>query len=96
MRTRVYDKESGKWIIVGSTEATDIGIIDIEENFESDNVEGALRELSNKIGDYNNESVADLQAQVNTHTEQIGTLREEVDWLKEDGGGGSGSLPSIK
>ena len=96
MRTRVYDKESGKWIIVGSTEATDIGIIDIEENFESDNVEGALRELSNKIGDYNNESVADLQAQVNTHTEQIGTLREEVDWLKEHGGGGGSSLPSIK
>ena len=46
-----FNPETGEWEIYGSTEAKDINLIDVENNFSNKNVEGALREISNKLSE---------------------------------------------
>ena len=88
---RKYNPETGKWEVYGSTEAKDINLMDVGDNFSDKNVEGALREISDKI----NETLANLDAQKNTLIEHS----SEIEWLKEHGGGGGGgngaSAPTI-
>lgn len=89
---RKYNPETGKWEIYGSSEATDINLIDVGDNFEDKNVEGALREISDKL----NETLANLDAHKNTLIEHS----SDIEWLKEHGGGGGGgnggaSAPTI-
>ena len=48
---RKYNPETGKWEVYGSTEAKDINLIDVGDNFEDKNVEGALREISTKLNE---------------------------------------------
>ena len=49
-RIKVKNK-NGEWVEL-STEAINTRIMDVEGNFESDNVEGALRELAEKQPDF--------------------------------------------
>jgi surface protein len=88
---RKFNPETGQWEVYGSTEAKDINLIDVGDNFEDKNVEGALREISDKL----NETLANLDAQKNTLIEHS----SDIEWLKENGGGGGGtggvSAPTI-
>ena len=88
---RKFNPETGQWEIYGSTEAKDINLIDVGDNFDDKNVEGALREISDKL----NETLANLDAQKNTLIEHS----SDIEWLKENGGGGGGtggvSAPTI-
>ena len=70
---------NNNWII--DQNAIETSILDIEGHFESNNVEGALRELAE--GQINNEEIASL-------TERMDTAEEDIAWLKENGGGGGG------
>lgn len=94
---RKYNPETGKWEVYGSTEAKDINLIDVGNNFENKNVEGALREISDKL----NETLANLDAQRDVIQQHSSTLTEhasDIEWLKENGGGGGGtgsSAPTI-
>ena len=74
--------ETGKWEIYGSTDAKDINLIDIGDNFSDKNVEGALREISAKLA----ETVADINAQKGAIIQHS----SDIAWLKENGGGGGG------
>ena len=80
---RKYNPETGQWEVYGSTEAKDINLIDVGDNFSDKNVEGALREISDKL----NETLANLDAQKNTLVEHS----SDIEWLKENGGGGGGT-----
>lgn len=81
---------TGEWEVYGSTEAKDINLIDVGDNFSDKNVEGALREMSDKLS----ETLAGLNAHKSTLTKHS----SEIAWLKEHGGGGGGtgvSAPTI-
>ena len=77
-----FNPETKKWEIYGSTEARDIKLIDVGNNFETKDVESALREMSEKL----NESIAYIEAHSQTLTEHTG----DIEWLMQNGGGGSG------
>ena len=77
-----FNPETGQWEIFGSTEASDINIMDVNDNFSDKNVEAALRELSTKL----NETIADVTAQKGA----IVKHSSDIAWLKENGGGGGG------
>ena len=77
-----FNPETNRWEIYGSTDAKDIKLIDIGNNFETKNVESALREMSEKL----NESIAYIEAHSQTLTEHT----ENIEWLIINGGGGSG------
>lgn len=99
--------EKGEWVI--DQKAIQTSIIDAEGNFESDHVEGALRELSDRIKQ--GEGMEELEIKINAVSDKVGSvssqvdtlnlkvnvLEEDVEWLKENGGGGgTGSvLPTI-
>ena len=84
-----FNPETGQWEIFGSTEASDINIMDVNDNFSDKNVEAALRELSTKL----NETMADVTAQKGA----IVKHSSDIAWLKEYGGGGGGgaAAPTI-
>ena len=78
-----------EWEIYGSTDAKDINLIDVGNNFEEKNVEGALREISDKL----DKTLADITAQKGAlakHSSYIAKHSSDIEWLKENGGGGSG------
>ena len=74
---------TGEWEIYGSTDAKDINLIDVGNNFSDKNVEGALREMSTKL----NETLASLDA----HKSTLVKHSSDIEWLKEHGGGGGGT-----
>ena len=87
-----FNPETGQWEIYGSTDARDINLLDIEENFSDKTVEGALREISDKL----EVTAANLKAHKATLVEHTSNIA----WLKENGGGGGGgggsaSAPTI-
>lgn len=88
-------KHDGKdWKKFGSTDAIDIKITDFSGNYESDNVEGALREASSRISDV--ESAVEGQKQatkqqsaiLSSHDSILKQHAEDIEWLKVNGGGG--------
>ena len=87
----------GEWIV--DQKAIQTSILDIEGNFESDNVEGALRELASKKARSNFE----LEAKVESNRVNIDALKvrvskneENIDWLMANGGGGGSNIvPTI-
>lgn len=87
-------KHDGKdWKKFGSTKAVDIKITDFSGNFESDNVEGALREASSKISDVEAATEGQKKA-IQNHASVLAQHEEDIAWLKENGGGG-GSTGNI-
>ena len=76
---RKKNPATGEWEVYGSTEAKDINLIDVGDNFSEKTVEGALREVSTKIS----ETLASLDAQKDTLIEHA----SDIEWLKEHGGG---------
>ena len=49
MSVKYFNKNSQSWEKIASIMATSINIVDVEGNYESDNIEGALREISNTM-----------------------------------------------
>ena len=95
MSIKKFNKTTGKWEIQGTGIASEIALLDMEGNFQSGNVEGALNESARKIKEQeiiNNANTSLLQ----THASVLKTHQEDIEWLKENGGGGSGgSAPTI-
>ena len=72
---RKKNPKTGKWEVYGSTDAKDINLIDANNNYTEKNVESALREISTQISE---------------HNQLLSEHSENIEWLKEHGGGGSG------
>lgn len=49
MSIKVYDKVTGQWITQASNQAGEITLIDVADNFQSEHVEGALREIATTL-----------------------------------------------
>lgn len=94
--TKKFNKETGQWEVFGSTDAVDIKLADLQGNFTSDNVEGALREASSQISDMS-ASVRSQKATMQKHASMLEQHAEDIEWLKEFGGGGGGgtAVPTI-
>lgn len=70
--------DGNNWKKFGSTNAIDIKITDFSGNFESDNVEGALREASSKISDINS-SVQGQKAAIQKQSEDLAVQKAITD-----------------
>lgn len=81
-----YQDENGNWVSEEQT-AIETTILDIAGNFESENVEGALRELAEKTA--NAEVPAELEAQVKANTTNIKKIQQQIQ--NGIGGGGASS-----
>lgn len=87
---------TGEWETFSVTSASEMPILDIKDNFTSKNVEGALRELSDKNTEINSKVSAQSTA-ISEHSSTLRVHAEDIAWLKENGGGGGGgtSAPTI-
>lgn len=101
-----YQDENGNWVT--GQKAIETKITDQQGNFESDNVEGALRELANGVKanadvtkleatiQANSSKIGSLQTSVNNLQSDMTTAQEDIEWLKINGGGGGGTaVPTI-
>ena len=79
---RKKNPKTGKWEIYGSTDAKDINLIDVNNNYTEKNVESALREISTQINE--------TKANINAYNDVLKKHSDDIEWLKEHGGGGSG------
>ena len=87
----------GEWIV--DQKAIQTSLLDLEGNFKSKNVEGALRELATR----KTRSSEELEIKVETNrlsieklTARVSQNEEDIEWLKENGGGGGGTIvPTI-
>ena len=88
---------NGEWVV--DQKANQTSIIDLEGNFESNNVEGALRELAAK----KTRSSEELEIKVETNrisienlTTRVSKNEEDIEYLKANGGGSGGTIvPTI-
>ena len=95
MSIKKFNKTTGKWEVQGTDIASEIALLDMEGNFQSSNVEGALRENANKIKEQEVKNNANKEL-LQTHSSVLKTHEKDIEWLKENGGGGSGgSAPTI-
>ena len=88
--------KSGEWVV--DQKAIQTSILDLEGNFESKNVEGALRELASK----KHRASDELEAKVETNrisierlTSRVSQNEEDIEYLKANGGGGGTIVPTI-
>lgn len=97
----------GEWVV--DQKAIQTSLIDLEGNFESENVEGALRELAETVKDM--PGVAELETKVNVNanaikvqsnnlnnlTTRVTKAEGDIEWLIANGGGGGGGtiVPTI-
>lgn len=105
MPLKIKDK-NGKWVV--DQKAIQTSIIDTEGNFESNHVEGALRELAEQVKqganlaeleakiEKNRVSISNMKTELNNIDSDVEVMKEDIEWLKENGGGGGGSIvPTI-
>ena len=89
----------GEWIV--DQKAIQTSLLDLEGNFKSKNVEGALRELAEKASEAPDFSYIENKVEANKQgiayaNNKISKLEEDVEYLKENGGGGGGTIvPTI-
>ncbi len=62
-----YRNENGEWIT--GQKAIETSIVDLEGNFTEKNVEGALRELAEKVGE--SVDTKELEAKIEANTYKI-------------------------
>ena len=114
MSIKIYDKATGKWLTQASNQAGEIALIDVQDNFESGHVEGALREIATALTDQQLDTellqnrvdnIADevegvitdvVDNQLITINRRLDDIDDEIEYLKENGGGGGSSIvPTI-
>ena len=78
MSVKHYNEETDQWEILASNRAMDIAIKDSSSNYESNNVEGALKEIGS-LSKANDIKITELDGRVQ-YIEEHGVI----------GGGGSG------
>ena len=101
MAIKVKDS-NGKWVVVDQ-KAIETPITDLGNNFKSDNVEGALRELAEKQKKGESDNINEIKQQVDVNKIAISNLQnriniaeEDIEWLRANNGGGAGTIvPTI-
>ena len=100
MAIKIKDS-NGKWITL-SQDALETSILDLNNNFDSKNVEGALEELAELCRtEQDSEEIRALislnSGAISGLNERLADAEEDIAYLKENGGGGGGgtALPTI-
>lgn len=95
MPNRIWNEELQSWVMIDEGRfALQTKVVDVGEYYKSDNVEGCLQELGDKLENFDGESI-----------EAIGRLEDKVDdlddrvtYIEENGvigGGGGASMPTL-
>lgn len=84
---KIYNKDTGKWQIVGSSQANELSIIDVENNFTEKNVEAAIRNLAEQTRTTN----AEFEGTKNALSTLAGEFNEHITNHPSGGGGGGGT-----
>ena len=89
---KTYNPQTGKWEVRGTSQASSVGVMDLSGNFTSDNVEGCLREVGNRISEQDASIYAAVETAI-TSRQIVETLKNEFDdhLTNHPSGGGSGS-----
>lgn len=87
MSIKKWNDKTQQWEIVALNNATNIPILDLNNNYDSNNIEGALREVGNKIkqAEINDKRLSIVEYKLNDH----------ISNHPESGGSGS-VLPTIE
>lgn len=70
MSVKLWNEDTQQWEVVASNKATTISLLDLKDNYESNNVEGALREVGDVINNQvpiNTKNIASLNAKLKDH-----------------------------
>ena len=100
MSIKVYNESTGKWEVKATNQATLIEVDDITGELESEDVEGALASLVDKIENVEIESY-NTQKQVDRTEDKVNALLGEFQYHLDNhpsgggGGGGDWILPTI-
>ena len=92
-----FKNSNGEW--VAGQKAIHTSLLDLEGNFQSDNVEGALRELASKKSRSNLEVAGKVEAntiRIDTLEKRVSQNEEDIEWLKANGGGNGSLVPTIE
>lgn len=82
MATKVYNPKTGKWEVQGTSQAIEMKILDIENNFTSDNVEGALRELASNVNESTKQEILNLKSETSKINKNITTVTNNISNLE--------------
>ena len=93
--TKRYNPSTEKWEVIGTSHASDIGVVDLEENFKSKNAEGVFRELAetNKELSKDTNSLKTSLKNTNSH---VSKLKADFEEHITNHPGGSGSSSACK
>lgn len=88
---KTYNPETGNWEVRGTSQASSLGIIDLQDNYKSPTVEGSLREIKEKDNEQDNLLEAVRSTTIN-NTNAVNQIRAEFDdHLANHPGGGGGN-----
>ena len=87
MPNRIWDDSKKAWVIVDEARfALQTKVVDVGNYYESDNVEGCLQELGDKLENFDGESIE----AIGELKDEIKDLDDRVTYIEENGGGGGG------
>jgi len=87
MPNRIWDDSKKAWVIVDEARfALQTKVVDVGNYYESDNVEGCLQELGDKLENFDGESIE----AIGELESKIEDLDDRVTYIEENGGGGGG------
>ena len=82
MATKVYNPETKKWEVQGTSQAVQVKILDVENNFVSDNVEGALRELASNVNESTEQELLNLKIKTDNIEKNVTGVNDNVSSLE--------------
>lgn len=79
MSIKIYDKATGKWTVQASNQASEILLVDVQDNYQSGHVEGALREVATSLENQKLDTEL-LQNRVDNIADEVeGVINDVVD-----------------
>ena len=95
MPNRIWNEELQSWVMIDEGRfALQTKVVDVGEYYKSDNVEGCLQELGDKLENFDGESIEAIGELEN----KIEDLDDRVTYIEENGGGtgpGGASMPTL-
>ena len=79
MSIKIYNKATGKWTVQASNQASEILLVDVQDNYQSGHVEGALREVATSLENQKLDTEL-LQNRVDNIADEVeGVINDVVD-----------------
>src|SRR5574344_1695033 len=96
MPSRIWDEEKQAWVIVDEAKfALQTKILDVDGYYDSDTVEGALKEIGDDLNGGGG-SIGDLKNQVHNVDQRLSCVEANGGGGSGGGGGGGGNAPYLQ